>query len=337
MPLTRLTADTPDACAGTVYPGDSAGDGVVARARPEAGRPAERRPARWIDLSLPIEPTPYEAGPLRIDYTDHRRGGDILGLLARLSDYGSPVRFLAARLCHAIGWRALKARDFPDGLGLAWEHFRSINTHNGTHLDAPWHYGPTCAGRPARTIDEVPLEWCVGPGLRIDVRQRPDPAWVRPADVRGALARGRLAVAPGDIVCLQTGMDRCWKTPAYLTEAPGVDPAVVDWLVERGARVIGIDAFGFDRPFGEMYREFLRTRDPGVLWPTHLAGRRVEYCQIEKLANLDALPAADGFRVYCFPVRVARGSAAWTRVVAEVGETGGPSHHDVPSPHESVR
>jgi len=281
---------------------------------------------RWIDLSLPLEPTPYEAGPLRVDYTDHRQGGDQLGLLARVSDYGSFARLAWAWVKQRLGWRALRARDFPGGIGLASEHFRSLSSHHGTHLDAPWHYGPRCAGRPARTVDALPLGWCFAPGLRVDVRRRRDAAWVRLRDVRDALRRDGTAVRPGRIALLQTGLDRWWGTPRYLSAAPGVEAAVVAWLVDRGVRVIGIDAFGFDRPFAEMYRDFRRTRDARVLWPTHLAGREREYCQIEKLANLDALPGPEGFWVSCLPVRIARGGAAWTRAAAAVPAAGEDDH-----------
>jgi kynurenine formamidase len=288
---------------------------------PERDLRTERlRRLRWIDLSQPLGPTPYEAGPLRMTYTDHRRGGDHLGILARLPHYGSFWRTLGAWLAHRLGIRALRPRDFPDGQGLAWEHFSSLSAHHGTHMDAPWHFGPRCAGRPARTIDEVPLDWCFGMGIRLDVRSRPDPRRIRLADVRDAVTRDGLAIGPGTIALIQTGQDRLWGTPAYLNETPGMDTEAVAWLVEQGVRVIGIDAFGFDRPFGTMYRNYLRTRDPRVLWPTHFVGRRIEYCHLEKLAHLDRLPGPEGFWVACFPVRIARGSAAWTRVVAGVPE-----------------
>jgi kynurenine formamidase len=51
-------------------------------------------------------------------------------------------------------------------------------------------------------------------------------------------------------------------------------------------------------------------------WESHLLGREKEYCQIERLANLDALPRPTGFTVAAFPCKLERASAAWTRVVA---------------------
>ena len=57
------------------------------------------------------------------------------------------------------------------------------------------------------------------------------------------------------------------------------------------------------------------TGDAGIVWEGHKAGREIGYCQIEKLGNLERLPAS-GFTVSCFPVRIAGASAGWTRAVA---------------------
>ena len=69
------------------------------------------------------------------------------------------------------------------GLGWAIEEVRAI-THTGTHVDAPYHYAPTSEGRPARRIDEVPLEWCFAPGVVLEEVPTPlqaagnDPSYV---------------------------------------------------------------------------------------------------------------------------------------------------------------
>ena len=67
---------------------------------------------------------------------------------------------------------------FPDGAALAWEAVKT-DTHHGTHIDAPWHYGPMSEGKPARTIDQLPLEWFIGPGVRLDLRHKPAGATIR--------------------------------------------------------------------------------------------------------------------------------------------------------------
>ena len=42
------------------------------------------------------------------------------------------------------------------------------SVHMGSHVDAPFHYGSTCEGKPAKQIMDIPLEWCYGPGVVLD-------------------------------------------------------------------------------------------------------------------------------------------------------------------------
>lgn len=60
----------------------------------------------------------------------------------------------------------ITAQQLPGGLGFAAFERVTLTTHNGTHLDAPWHFHPTMDhGKRAITIDEVPLDWCFRPGV----------------------------------------------------------------------------------------------------------------------------------------------------------------------------
>lgn len=90
------------------------------------------------------------------------------------------------------------------------------------------------------------------------------------------------------------------------------------WLVGQGIHVIGIDPWTLDREFAAQIADFKRTRDGRYIWPGHFAGITKEYCQIEKLANLDRLPRPHGFYVSCWPVKIKGGSAGWCRAVALV-------------------
>src|SRR5262245_43623866 len=94
--------------------------------------------------------------------------------------------------------------------GLGWANDTiKLSTHGTTHVDAPWHYAPTSEGRPAKTIDEVPLEWCHGPGVRLDMRHldAAGPA-VSVADLEAALTKIGHELKAGEIVLIQTGNDR---------------------------------------------------------------------------------------------------------------------------------
>jgi len=80
----------------------------------------------------------------------------------------------------------LKSEDMPGGEGFAAAEWVTLTTHNGTHLDAPWHFHPTMdGGKPSITIDEVPLEWCFQRGVKLDFRALPDGYVVTAARHRG--------------------------------------------------------------------------------------------------------------------------------------------------------
>jgi kynurenine formamidase len=64
--------------------------------------------------------------------------------------------------------------------------------------------------------------------------------------------------------------------------------------------------------------EEARAGDHEQLWESHKFGADEEYCQIEKLCNLDALPTPHGFQVLALPIHLERASGAWARVVALV-------------------
>lgn len=245
-----------------------------------------------IDLSVPVLDGPSEATPVEVSVLDHRAAPAALGL---------------------------RPEDFPEGESISNETV-TLTTHTGTHMDAPLHYGLRSGGRPAAAIDGIPLEWCFAPGFRLDLRHLPPGSPITAGDLEDALAKIPYEPAAGDIGLIWTGADRLWGTAAYRTEFPGMTRESTAYLVERGVRVIGTDTWGFDRPFAAMVGDYRESGDNRVLWPAHLYGREQPYCQLEKLANLGALPAATGFTVACFPVKLAGLGAGWTRVVAIVDE-----------------
>ena len=203
---------------------------------------------------------------------------------------------------------------WPDGKGYCVETV-SLSTHSGTHLDAPYHYGPRRDGGPGRTIDAVPLRWCMGAGVLLDLRHKAPGDGIVRADVEGELRRIGHTLEPYDIVLVWTGTDRHFDTPGYDHMHPGLRRDATEFLVDAGVRLIGIDAWGLDRPFDVMVEE-ARAGDKAQLWESHLFGREKEYAQIEMLCNLDQLPRPHGFTVLALPVKLEAASAGWARVVA---------------------
>jgi kynurenine formamidase len=182
------------------------------------------------------------------------------------------------------GLLGVPARLLRDNEGWAVETFTRFGTHNSTHVDAPWHYNSRIAGEPAETIDALPLDWFFGPGVVLDM------------------------TAKGE-------GDQFVEEPGYMALGPAVTAEATLWLYERGVRVMGIDAWGWDGPLHLQAQEALERDEPGIFWAAHQAD--IPYSQIERLVNLGELPAT-GFQVACFPLRIVGASAAPARVVALV-------------------
>lgn len=253
-----------------------------------------------VDLSVGLEPDASEPFPPEIEYFDHRKGAELL-----------------TENLHGLGIEDVEPDDFPEGLGLAWEEITLI-PHAGTHLDAPWHYGPEVDGEPSKTIDEIPLEWCVGDAVVLDFTWKEPRTEISAAEIEAQLDDLDHELSPGEIVLIETGADDLWGTSEYTTEFPGMGAEGTKYLVEQGVKVIGTDAYGFDKPFVEMGRRFVESGNEEELWPAHFAGREVEYCQIESMANFDQLPRRTNVPLVTFPVKIENASAGWVRPVAFV-------------------
>jgi kynurenine formamidase len=233
---------------------------------------------KLIDISVPLQndvPADPPGNHPTIQYIDHQQG------LPRMLQF----------------FDGLKAEDLPDGQGWAVEQV-NLSTHNGTHLDAPWHFHPTMnRGERSWTIDEVPLDWCLQPGVKLDFRHLPDGYVATAKDVEDELKRIGHTLSPLEIVVVNTSAEATM------------------YLLERGVRLTGTDGWSWDAPFVYTAKRYAETKDAGLIWEGHKAGRHIGYCHLEKLHNLELLPAT-GFTISCFPVKIERASAGWTRAVA---------------------
>lgn len=214
----------------------------------------------------------------------------------------------------------LERGQLPDGEGPASEKL-TVSTHNGTHMDAPWHYASTTdGGKPAYGIDKVPLEWCMRPAVKLDFRDFADGHVVTAEEMEAAFAAIGYDLKPLDIVLINTRAGEVYGREEYLDTGCGMGRESTLWLLQRGVRVVGTDAWSWDAPFSHTRKRFEESGDASIIWEGHKAGRDIGYAQMEKLANLDKLPD-HGFWVACFPYKIARASAGFTRAVALLPET----------------
>jgi len=251
---------------------------------------------RFIDLSVPLEAdiaSDPEIMLPHIEYLTHKDTADQM----------------------AGFFPGLGADDLPAGDGWALEKL-TIWTHNGTHLDAPYHHHSTMnGGQRAITIDEVPLKWCFAPGVKLDFRHLTDGHIVTPKEVDAELARIGHTLSPLDIVVVNTSAGERYGQPDYLARGCGMGRDATLHLLEQGVRVTGTDAWSWDAPFPITAERYAKNKDPSIIWEGHRASIDIGYCHIEKLANLDQLPDT-GFTLSCFPYKIKAASAGFVRAVA---------------------
>lgn len=270
---------------------------------------------RFVDLTSPIHTKSTAPTKVKISRINHSRGAKLLALETIIAERGA-VNKLKNIILYILGIRKLRLKDFPDKKGLAWENIVTM-THRGTHMDAPYHFGPEYENTKAKTIDQIPLEWCYGDGVILDFAHKKPGELIAKEDIFVALANIDYSIKPFDIVFIRTGCDRFWDQAEYMTEYPGLDQEALRYLLEKGVKIIGVDSYSLDRPSFSMAKDYFKNgRNKNYLWPTHFLGREMEYCHIEQIANLDKVGRPTGFKVCCFPMLIEDGSAGWTRVVA---------------------
>ena len=241
---------------------------------------------RLIDLSVPLaDQAASEPMPARIHYVDH--AGE--GLEQMRQFFGVEPADLV----------------YSAGQGWAIEEITAI-THTGTHVDAPYHYGAKSEGRPARTIDQVPLEWCFAPGVVIDIRQKEAGELVTVEDLERALARIEYRLRP---LRHRAFAHRRRQAPGHAGVFRPARPGTRKHAMARRAgsardRHRRLHARSTVRRIWSP--TFAARGDGRYIWPAHFAGITREYCQIEKLANLDQIPRPHGFYVSCLPVKIER-------------------------------
>ena len=251
---------------------------------------------RFVDLSIYLENdvvSDPEVFRPKIEYIDHKMS------VPELAGF----------------FPGLQPSDLPDGEAWAIERIELI-THNGTHLDAPYHFASTMnKGERAITIDEVPLDWCFQPGVKLDFSRFDDGYVATAEDVEAELARIGHVLSPLEIVVVNTSAGKRYGQRDYVTAGCGMGYEATMFLLERGIRLTGTDGWSWDAPFVYTKEKYLETGDASLIWEGHKAGRDIGYCHLEKLHNLEVLPSA-GFTIACFPMKIRAASAGWTRAVA---------------------
>jgi kynurenine formamidase len=248
---------------------------------------------RIVDLSLPIIDGGGFGRPARLSYYDHKQRGKIM----------------AATL-------GIDPQDI-DHRANAMEEFSFLTTHTGTHFDAPYHYTDTTKGEPALTVDLVPLEWCFGSGIWLDLSHKAPGTDITADDIKVAVDAIQYKIRPKDIVLVKTGAGASYGQDSCDNMNAGMTREATLWLADNGVRLVGIDACCWDRPPELQLNSIKKGERQGRYMEGHRAAGNRGICILEWLTNLDQLPHY-GFTVYAFPIKIERAGGSWVRVVAIV-------------------
>jgi kynurenine formamidase len=172
-----------------------------------------------------------------------------------------------------------------------------MGSQSGTNVDAPRHFRDD--GIP---IDQVPLEYCVGPGVLIDVRGKAARDRISLDDIAASLDH----VSPSSIVVFHTGWPQHYGTAAYF-DHPFLDAAACQALLDCGVRTFCLDTQNIDETPDDGH--------PGEGFPVHHLIASAGGVIVENLQGLERIDFSDPL-ISVLPLRLVDSDGAPARAVA---------------------
>ena len=183
-----------------------------------------------------------------------------------------------------------------------------LSDHTGTHMDALRHMRDNAGGP-----ESIPLEYCFGNGVVLDLRHKRPGDGITVQDLEFALSAISYTLQELDIVLIMTGAGAYQTEQRYLTDHSGFTAPAIHWLLDRGIKMIGVDAITLDPPVWAMFER-------KQFWEAHRVMLDREFYHVENLTNLDKIPQPFGFKVSLFPVKWVNSTGAPVRAVALIDD-----------------
>jgi arylformamidase len=163
----------------------------------------------------------------------------------------------------------------------------SLGVHTGTHMDAPLHSIPGGA-----SIDQMPLDACIGPARVIHIEDRES---IKQAEL------ARHNIASGERILFKTAnSDRLWSDEPFKENFIYINCQAAEYLADRRIRMVGIDYLsvgGWERDSRETHDALLSAG----IW-------------IVEGLNLHGIEAGD-YELICLPLKIAGADGAPARAI----------------------
>ena len=170
----------------------------------------------------------------------------------------------------------------------------SLSTHQGTHLDAPFHFYDD-----GKTVDQMRLDQFYGPATLIDLA--PGSRLAPKSPITPAMFQPHAKkFQRGAKIIYRTGWSRKFGTPEFFSDFPTLTLDAARWIAERRIGLLGMD-----------------TPTPSTDWKDchHILLKKgVEIVIVEGLTNLERLPAQ--FTFIGFPLNIKGRDGAPIRAMA---------------------
>ncbi len=204
----------------------------------------------------------------------------IIDLTVSLENGLRGVTIEPARILEADGWNATTL---------------SLYSHCGTHMDAPLHFGVS-----DQTIDQIPLDRCIGPAWVVDL------TGIEPRTLIGIDDLGGIKdkLGTGDGLLLRTGWSERIGNPSYRNALPRVSEELARWCVEKGVRLLGVEP-----------PSVADVNNLEELKAVHRILLDAEIIIVEGLTNLDQI-RSERVTFMAFPLKVKGGDGSPARAIA---------------------
>jgi len=189
-------------------------------------------------------------------------------------------------------WTTIEAHGFATNALFMVEH-------TGTHIDAPSHFI-----RNKKSIDEIDLEKFYGSARILNLASFGERMLIRSKDIKNAEHGNK--IARNEIILIRTDWDRHWRNRKYVRSNPGLSADAAQYLVQKHAKMVGIDTPNIDHPDSAKF-----------LVHNTLLGAEIPV--IENLANLRKVPQ-NTFEFVAMPLKIEDGTGSPVRAIAIIGK-----------------